>query len=497
MYLSDIEDILVSHCIRLYKLCLFASDKNNRNTVLNRRFLGRFHLEATWMEETLDGAGARKSDKWFPFREGVSAIKLFSSVTYDVLHVKKSSPHYNLLEIEEDFGQEVDRVLDDLYLSLVEISGYLIKRTRKYGLKNNLTRYEPAEFNDYDGTERFSSDRKLRHIENPGKTLVYLATEFLSHKSEMKIFDRLLNHDNRDFREYIPDSISEEKLRLVLARFHNLQSLYDTYLSDSDIEYADNRLKVLRGHISMIFHMIKSATKFSHYYERHIIPREKSVFFKSLLPMDINRYLEITINFFMRYPVKYFEAAKDICHMVIDSYAEIEEKYINIPQYRGFHVRPSTLLSKIVNYYGGKVHMYLGDQEYDPSTPLELFRVNEKINATKRQKIIDMINREKLEECSLVILINRLVHSGDVVIYNSEWDEVGKNDEETNLEFLKRGFALLLASGKLDIRMDLKIKFVGDKRSLDDIEILAINGYGEDLYGNNIPLPKELCYLKR
>lgn len=495
--MSDFQMAILSHCERLYKLCLFAVEKEHKDIVLNRRFLGRFHLEATWMEETLDGAGARKSEKWFPFREGVSAIKLFSSVTYDVLHVKKCSPNYKLLDIDKDFTKEVDNVLNDLYLSLLETSNYLIKKSKKCGLHNNVVMLDKDDFIDYTGDIMLENDRKLRHIENPGKTLIYLATEFLSLKSEMTIFENLLKHEKSDFREYIPDTFSEEKLRLVLTRFHNLQSLYDTYLSESDIEYADARLKILRGHISMIFHMVNSATEFCHYYERHIIPREKSIFFKSLLPMEVNRFLEITIRFFMKYPVKYFKAAKNLCHRVIDDYAEIEEKLISIPPYRGFHVRPSTLLSKIVNYYGGKVKMYIEDQEYDPSTTLELFRINEEINAFKRQRILDLINRENLEDSRLVILINRLVHSGDVVIYNSEWDDIEKNEDETNLEFLKRGFSLLLASGKLDIKMDLKIKFVGDKRSLDDIEILALNGYGEDLYGNNIALPKELHYLKR
>jgi hypothetical protein len=43
----------------------------------------------------------------------------------------------------------------------------------------------------------------------------------------------------------------------------------------------------------------------------------------------------------------------------------------------------------------------------------------------------------------------------------------------------------------------LNITFVGDKRVLADIEILAHHGYGEDSFGNNIPLPKALAYLRR
>ena len=39
--------------------------------------------------------------------------------------------------------------------------------------------------------------------------------------------------------------------------------------------------------------------------------------------------------------------------------------------------------------------------------------------------------------------------------------------------------------------------FRGDRRVLEDLQLLASNGYGEDAYGNNIALPDELSYLRR
>jgi hypothetical protein len=51
--------------------------------------------------------------------------------------------------------------------------------------------------------------------------------------------------------------------------------------------------------------------------------------------------------------------------------------------------------------------------------------------------------------------------------------------------------------GQIDISIEMKAQFVGDKRVLDDIQVLAETGYGEDSFGNNIPLPKKLSYLRR
>ena len=55
----------------------------------------------------------------------------------------------------------------------------------------------------------------------------------------------------------------------------------------------------------------------------------------------------------------------------------------------------------------------------------------------------------------------------------------------------------LLAHGKIDIGLDMTVKIIGDRRVLEDLRLLADSGYGEDQYGNNIPLPEKLSYLRR
>jgi hypothetical protein len=57
--------------------------------------------------------------------------------------------------------------------------------------------------------------------------------------------------------------------------------------------------------------------------------------------------------------------------------------------------------------------------------------------------------------------------------------------------------ARLLAMGKIDVDTHLKAKFIGDKRVLEAIKLLADSGYGEDKFGNNVALPEKLEYLRR
>jgi hypothetical protein len=91
-----------------------------------------------------------------------------------------------------------------------------------------------------------------------------------------------------------------------------------------------------------------------------------------------------------------------------------------------------------------------------------------------------------------------LAEQGKVIIYQQPLqvsDEFSR--EGILLEKVTKEIAKLQATGQLDIKTELCIAFVGDKRVLSDLELLAQSGYGEDHFGNNIALPKELAYLRR
>jgi len=45
--------------------------------------------------------------------------------------------------------------------------------------------------------------------------------------------------------------------------------------------------------------------------------------------------------------------------------------------------------------------------------------------------------------------------------------------------------------------MEIMATFYGDRRVIEDIRLLAENGYGEDDFGNNLPLPAKLQYLRK
>lgn len=59
---------------------------------------------------------------------------------------------------------------------------------------------------------------------------------------------------------------------------------------------------------------------------------------------------------------------------MLKRYAEEGQIEVPIPKYRGFHVRPATLVSKLVLHYGSHVRCALKEETYDAGSSLDLFQ---------------------------------------------------------------------------------------------------------------------------
>jgi len=300
--------------------------------------------------------------------------------------------------------------------------------------------------------------------------------------------------------------INEEMLRQMEFNFHNLQSLYDTYISDTDAETIDDELRQLRGYISVILHLLEAATLLGHFHERHLSVWQDAghglgqvVDFPKLL-----RTLRATLVSTHRY----IEASRDICHGILRKYTTLGEVEVPIPKYRGFHVRPSALVMKIVTHYGTDVKMILGNSEYNAASALDMMRANEWVNALKRRRIGNLVEGMNLKmtasdvhELQRIVTraIHRLADESSIVVYERPLriDGAGLDAEVPVAVVVQETVKKLLFSGKIDVETDINARFCGDIRPLRDIRVLAANQYCEDSFGNNIPLPPELPYLRR
>ncbi len=471
--------------------------------------VSRIHFEASKLEELLDFFGASANRHWLPVRMSMAAAKAFSLIIYNLFHIQSSIDRYSLLPLEDNFSQATSDILLSLLSCYVSMAKSFIKIIRKMNLATEIKPLEDYSYRKLNFTGNLKDNRKHKKVENPEENVIYLATNFLKMAEESSWLNIHRKISPDQYASSIPEPVSEEKLRYLANNFHNLQSLYDTHLSGSAIAEADSSLPVMRGHISVVYHLLDTAVTVAHFYERHA-HREVGKWLN--FPVSKKDLLGMIFGYFVSYSGKYLETGQKLCRDILKSYAITSKIKVPIPNYRGFHVRPSTLIAKISIHYGSDVQMILGKGTYDASLPLELFRANEELNRRKRDAVACYVMENKIIKTDagacydeallkkiLRVVFMDLMEKQKIMIYNNDFsfEDLHPYENETLAEFIKRAIALYLAMGKIDIISNETVTFKGDKRVLEDIRILAENGYGEDKFGNNIVLPKELSYLKR
>jgi len=474
---------------------------------LNRVVLSTLLSQSTQIEEFLDFYGAKNNSKWAPLRSLVATLKLFSDICYELLHIKHSVPGYRLLGIGHDFVKATEQAFTFSGGVILRVFPRVIEQAEFLEIPKSAERSSECPCSKDVIPGFLVQDRGTCHIEKAAETVTSLATAFLNLSAESEILHAASRTQPEEYGEFIDKSISEKRLRSLELEFHNLQSLYDTHVSDTDVEDLDTNLPVLRGHISVVFHLLKTATAFAHYYERHV--SRKSAATENREPLIDGLSLQaVLMDYSISYASRYIIRARELCHTMLKQYAEVDTIEVDVPQYRGFHVRPSTLISKIVLHYGSNVQMELAEDSYDASSPLELFRANEKMNAEKRR----YINREiactglvPSEPCNADVkeviqnIVLSLAGQNKLLVYEQplQLQEEFMLSDRSLFDQVIDEIARLQAIGKIDVETNLKATFTGDKRVLADIKLLADCGYGEDNFGNNILLPEKLVYLRR
>jgi len=505
---KDFQKLITKRARTLLGLARCLSQCKSSDKIMVRPFLGQLFSQSLQLEELLDAYDAGNSCRWCSFRSLTAAIKLFSDVSYELLHIQHALPAYRLLPIERDFVKTTEEAIEFTGDVLSRAAKQMVVRAGQLGLTVPSRSLREKSYTEELPPGRLPHDCETRRIETVSETVTLLATAFLNLAAESKDVRAASRAKPEEYASYVLDSISEEKLRSLELRFHNLQSLYDTYVSGTEAEDLDTDLPVLRGHISVVFHLLKTATLFAHYYERHVNKQlcDSPTRFEPLVKAE--ELLLVLMKYSVTSISLYIDCAEYLCQRMLKRYAEVGRVEVSVPPYRGFHVRPSTLISKLVLHYGSEVRMQMDEENYDTCSPLELFRANEKINAQKRRWLASEIVHLKLvQEQSGQSDINAIVRGvvltlagqGKLILYEQplQLPDEPTGKEGTLLEKVIDEMARLLAMGKIDVDAKLTATFIGDKRVLADIKLLAESGYGEDKFGNNVPLPEKLGYLRR
>ncbi|PIE32177.1 hypothetical protein CSA56_16345 [candidate division KSB3 bacterium] len=510
---NDFLTIISIQMADFLKIIPALTGGGQEHAAYSKRFYEYINSQAKLAEALLDSCGAKENRAWFLLRELIATIRCLSIVAYELRYLEIRIASFESLEIDAlDFHEitaDVRKIFDRLLRNT-------FKACEREALNLGITVPENGitleDFPLFQSPGKLQADMRDEQLRKEDEAIIKIATSFLEIAEGYTALGFGHLFTAQQLAEMVPDHLNEERLRAFEAGVQNLQTIYDTHIQYTDMEAQDSRLPKLRGCISIALHLLEIATELMHFHERHERNARQAAIYKNLQKIiGLYQTLDLMGNYALFYCTQFLQEGKRLSEEAVMDYAQVISKRISIPIYRGFHVRPSTYVAKIIHHYGADVQMYLGDEGYDASCVFDLFRVNEEINMEKRRVIAKkLLSSQNITAVTGNLLphifkrvLNELIDEQLVVqhqeILPGDLDIRGLEESDLTTEEVRGAMnqmiARALAIGKIDILMPLSVTFIGDRRPLEDIKILAENGYGEDAQGNNVPLPQKLSYL--
>lgn len=497
----------------LVDFAFVVRQQNPADFKLTRPMLNFLKAESEKLEELLDASDARTNSRWFPLRETVAAIKNFGTAGYELLHVYHSCHFYNLNSEYEDFKKATEDHIaflsEVMRKSLLDYLAYC----EKLGLVQEAHPFT-QDFDEHVVPLTLPRDRRPQGPVDVKNRIDTMAITVLNTTEEVKNFKSLARTRPADWNSLDFDFLCETKFRILEVNMHTLQSLYDTYISDSDSEDMNADLLKLRADITGALHLLRIASVYIHYYERHI--RSNS----SEDEIDISNihtgafegleFARIMLKYLAYYIAHFLSSGRKLCSNLLKKYCVVKSVDVKIPPYIGFHVRPSTLIAAIVLHYGCEVKMRIGDSEYDASQFLNITLANNYLDQKKRAFLMEQLHTINLREYEEAIesgvskvdvvkqILLKLVALNIIQIYKLPFD-LGRFDVDeykTLRETIYNAVVYLMNNDRqLGIVYSTTVTFTGPEQAVNDIALLAEANYCETERGEDLPLPKKLDYL--
>ena len=374
------------------KCCLYISEMEDPQHGFAKKLYSKLISSSLLLEDFLDFHGAKNNKDWYYYRELSAAVRHLSLGANFQKHLSNSLLFYDLSDYSE-FKKDGEVTLEFLTRTLEKMAPVILEEARRHDIpipedKFTINDFPSITTNDllrYDIDDQ-DKDLQKRHI-------VKIASEFLN---ITKDFDRLKFYEPyayEDILSLIPDKVNEVEIRRYEMLLHSLQSSFDTYVIHGGFRYGNRKLKQLRGSFSVVFHLLQMVGRLLHFYERHLHEAGYKNTYKIIqdrLSSLINpaMLLDRTINYGLFYACHFLTNGQELAREILNENIERAKIRVGIPQKLGFHARPSLLVAKVVQHYGGQVELCVGEDRFDASSVLDIQWAGGKIQKEKFQEVV-------------------------------------------------------------------------------------------------------------
>lgn len=497
----------------------FVREQKPEDFILTRTKLNYIKTNAEGAEELLDAIGAKTNEQWHSLREMVSLLKNFSTSSYEAVHLKYSADYYGLGEYLDDFKRATDEnlafVTEIIRITLV----CLYDEAEKLGVVPRNAIYGEYSFPEFGIIPHLEKNVKPRMPGDVVNHIISMAVNVLNTTEDVNNFRILKEKKVADWENIDFDFLCETRFRITEVRMQNLQSMYDTYIANSETENMDQELlTMMRGRISVVLHLMRIGSLYIHFYERHIRKLQKTSTdmdkFETCIPLmklNCDEFRRSFIDYIAKFIYIFLSDARELCAKLLKNHCVFKTVEIKFPPYIGFHNRPSALVTAIAMHYGCQVTLnYSGTDYIVENNPLVLPPITERVNQDKREYVrrrlmsLDLSEddaafgsasaSEKIEIIKRVIL--KLISMNVIKLYKMPLDtSILRLSDKPMEENVIMAIDRLNGDRQLGMIFDVNLTVSGPSQAVDDIAILAAANYCESETGVDLPIPKELDYL--
>jgi phosphotransferase system HPr-like phosphotransfer protein len=374
------------------KCCRYITGMDDPQREFTKKLYSKLISSSMTLEDFLDFHGAKNNKDWYYYRELAAAARHLSLGANFQKHITNRLLFYDLLDYSE-FQKDGDITFRFLTRSLMKMAPIILEEARLHGIAIPEDHFSNDDFPSITTSDllRFDIDDQDKDLQK--KNIVKIASEFLNITTDFDQLKFYEPYEYEDLLSLVPDKVNEVEIRRYEMLLHSLQSSFDTYVIHGGFRFGNRKLKQLRGSFSVVFHLLQMVGRLLHFYERHLHEAGYKNTYKIIQDrlaslIDPATLLDRTINYGLFYACHFLTNGQELARAILNENIERAKIKVGIPQKLGFHARPSLLVAKIVQHYGGQVELCIGEDRFDASSVLDIQWAGGKIQKERLQEVV-------------------------------------------------------------------------------------------------------------
>lgn len=390
-------DISFAEKVRLFsqdylKCSTYICKLDSTNYVFTKKLYAKYISTSQVLEDFLDFHGAKNSKDWYLYRELCAVVRHLCLGAYSQRHINNRLIFYDIIDADQ-FREQGQNSLDFLNQTLKKIAPVILEEAGRLNIKIPEQAFTDNDFPGIATSEKLHYDIDDEAKELQKENIVKIASEFLTIADDFETFRFYEPYKTEELFNIVPKKINEVEIRRFEMLVHNLQSTFDTYVIHGGYQFGNRKLKELRSYFSVVFHLLQMMGRLLHFYERHLFETSYKSIYQQVQNqladlVDPALLLDRTINYALFYACHYLNAGKKLARIILNEHIERSAIKVGIPQKLGFHSRPSLLVAKIVQTFGGQVELCLGEDRFDASSVLDIQWAGGKIQKENISEVI-------------------------------------------------------------------------------------------------------------